>query len=60
MISANAVLRTADPTRPIPASTPMAAVSHTPAAVVRPRTSRRSSSLRIVPAPRNPMPAMTP
>ena len=32
MISASAVLRTADPTRPIPAATPMAAVSHTPAA----------------------------
>ncbi len=38
----------------------MAAVIQIPAAVVRPRISRRSDSFRIAPAPRKPTPAATP
>ena len=45
---------------PEPTAIPIAAVSHRPAAVVRPLISCCSVNLRIVPAPMNPMPVAIP
>lgn len=58
--SASTVLMTAVASRPRPAAMPMAAVSHMPAAVVRPRTRSSSSLFKMLPAHRKPMPATTP
>ena len=57
---ATRVLRTAVDSRPIPAATPIAAVTHMPAAVVNPRVSTCLVPKIMAPAPRNPTPATRP
>lgn len=54
------VLRTAVDSRPIPAATPIAAVTHMLAAVVSPRVSTSLFPIIMAPAPRNPTPAIRP
>ncbi|CFN92383.1 Uncharacterised protein [Bordetella pertussis] len=54
------MLASAVASRPMPAATPIAAVSQMPAEVVRPRISPSLPSLMMTPAPRKPMPAITP
>lgn len=57
---ATRVARTAVDSRPIPAAIPIAAVTHTPAAVVNPRVSSCLLPKIMAPAPRNPTPAVRP
>jgi hypothetical protein len=60
MSNAIRVLRTAVDSRPIPAATPIAAVTHMLAAVVSPRVSTSLFPIIMAPAPRNPTPAIRP
>jgi len=60
MSKAIRVLRMAVDSRPIPAATPIAAVTHMLAAVVSPRVSTSFVPIIMAPAPRNPTPAIRP
>ncbi|CAM4020778.1 Uncharacterised protein [Klebsiella quasipneumoniae] len=60
MSKAIRVLKTAVVSRPIPAATPIAAVTHILAAVVSPRVSTSLFPIMMAPVPRNPTPAIRP